>query len=179
MRAPWKYILHPMLSLARFMLLIFKECGACFANACDSRPFDIHLEHFCPLCAPMASAPSLVCGMQAYSTVTLLGPGQDAKAYPTGKFWGFGILCDAKKRVRLVSSEPLWVFPHSVDLLHADVSNIGYFLNFRCDASDLSAHNSYLGVCMSVRFVLSRSRFMESVMAWLHISHSTDLCGQV
>jgi hypothetical protein len=80
--------------------------------------------------------------MQVYSTVTLLGPGQGAKAWPTGKFWGFGTLCDAKKRVRVVSSEPLWVFPSSVELLDADVANIGYFLNFRCASSELSAHNS-------------------------------------
>ena len=124
------------------VFFFFKKCGACFATACDSRPFDIHDEDRCPLCAPMASAPSLVCGMQVYSTVTLLGPGQGAKAWPTGKFWGFGTLCDAKKRVRVVSSEPLWVFPSSVELLDADVANIGYFLNFRCASSELSAHNS-------------------------------------
>ena len=97
--------------------------------------------------------PSLVCGMQVCGTVTLLGPGQDAKTYPSGKFWGFGTLCDSKKCVRLVASEPLWVFPSSVELLDADVANIGYFLNFRCDASELSARNSYLGVCeCEIRF---------------------------
>ena len=85
---------------------------------------------------------SLVCGMQVYGTVALLGPGQDAKAYPMGALWGFSTLCDAKKRVRLVSSEPLRVLPKSVELLDADIANVGYFLNFRCDASELSSHSS-------------------------------------
>ena len=84
---------------------------------------------------------SLVCGMQVYGSVALLGPGQDAKAYPMGTFWGFTTMCDAKRRVRLVSSEPLWVFPRSVELPDADVANIGYFLNFRCDASKLFANS--------------------------------------
>jgi len=96
---------------------------------------------------------SLVCGMQVYGTVALLGPGQDAKAYLMGTFWGFSTMCDAKaakRRVRLVSSEPLWVFSRSVELRDADVANVGYFLNFRCDASELSAHSRWFpfGLCV-------------------------------
>ena len=51
--------------------------------------------------------------------------------HPTGTFYGFRTLSDAKKRIRFRPLETVWIVPAKVELPNADLSSLGYFAGFR------------------------------------------------
>lgn len=51
--------------------------------------------------------------------------------HPTGTFYGFRTLLDAKKRVRFRPLEPVWIFPSKLELANAELGSIGYFMGYK------------------------------------------------
>lgn len=51
--------------------------------------------------------------------------------HPSGTFYGFRTLLDAKKRVRFRTVEAVWILPGKLELANADVGSVGYFMGFQ------------------------------------------------